>query len=96
MSICSINADITMEVMMCVTCGATFTVPMVVITEKRKRGGTFYCPNGHPQTFGETELDRLRKSEATLRSEKWNLEKRARSAERQLRRLQKPKKKKPK
>ncbi len=42
-------------------CGVTVLLPEVFIPERRKTGETFYCPNGHPRVYKETELDRARK-----------------------------------
>jgi hypothetical protein len=44
----------------CVNCGIAFAVPASFDTERRKDAVTFYCPNGHPQSYKAGEADRLR------------------------------------
>lgn len=65
--------------------------------KRREDGGTFYCPNGHSLTFGNSENSQLRRERDSLKQETARLasvadaaERRARAAEakskRQLRR----------
>jgi predicted RNA-binding Zn-ribbon protein involved in translation (DUF1610 family) len=51
-----------LEVQVCVSCGITFAAPVLFLNNPRKKGGDFYCPNGHSLSWnGNTELDRLKK-----------------------------------
>lgn len=51
----------TLEEVDCCQCGMKFAMPQVLLNGLRKNGGGFYCPLGHPLTFGETENDRLKR-----------------------------------
>jgi hypothetical protein len=52
--------EITLELTTCASCGIVFALVEVNMKNLRKSGNTFWCPNGHPLTFGETENDRLK------------------------------------
>jgi hypothetical protein len=68
----------------CCACGLVFVVPTTWEKARRSDGKGFNCPNGHSLTFGETEVDRLRKQLSEKeRSLSWALE-RASSTERRL------------
>jgi len=45
----------------CCNCGVTFFVPTDLQQRALKDGRTFYCPNGHGQSYTESERDRLKK-----------------------------------
>jgi hypothetical protein len=47
----------------CCNCGVTFAFPADLMRMAREKGPnkTFYCPNGHPQHFTTSEVDRLKK-----------------------------------
>lgn len=66
MSIIKISCDL--EVHDCCVCGIHFGVPPRLTQQKREKGGTFYCPNGHQLGWDETELDRLRKQAERARA----------------------------
>lgn len=48
------------------TCGVWFAIPQRMIDARREDGGTFYCPNGHKLSYGETALDKERKGAGRL------------------------------
>lgn len=58
----------------CCTCAVIFFVPTDLQKRAKADSRSFYCPNGHPQSYRETEAARLRKqleeSTAALQSEK--------------------------
>lgn len=56
----TLPTDVELDLQQC-TCGVYFGVPVRIIEVRRKDGGNFYCPNGHCLTFGDNELERLRK-----------------------------------
>lgn len=56
-----LNFDTALEAQVCGTCGITWAQPKEFTAQKRNDGKTFYCPNGHPWVFRETDLDKLRK-----------------------------------
>lgn len=45
----------------CGECGIRFAFDSELHDRRRNDGRTFYCPNGHPRAYIETENDRLRK-----------------------------------
>ena len=51
----------TIEVLTCCTCGIAYGMPGWFVKKRREDGENFYCPNGHSQVFGNSEVDRLRK-----------------------------------
>lgn len=64
-------------------CGVTFAVPDWMLTKLRQNRNSFYCPNGHGQSFtGETEEQKLRRE----------LEKVKKKAEEDLARVERQKK----
>lgn len=64
----TITAGCDLEVHCCCVCGIHFGVPFRLLQQKRQKGGTFYCPNGHQLGWNETELDRLRKQAERARA----------------------------
>lgn len=46
----------------CYKCHVVFGMTVEHDDLCRKRGGEFYCPNGHSQHYTETEIQRLEKS----------------------------------
>lgn len=53
---------ITMFLTDCANCGVVFAVTDTFDQKRRTDGQTFYCPNGHPLTYGENDLDQERKA----------------------------------
>lgn len=45
----------------CASCGVVFAIAENLYDRRRADKGTFYCPNGHTMTFGESDADRERK-----------------------------------
>ena len=43
----------------CYSCGVEFSSP--VISKRRNDGRAFWCPNGHQQSYSETEASKLKK-----------------------------------
>lgn len=81
--------------MACGICGCVYGIPKFMQAEKLRNGGDWYCPNGHCRTYAETEVDRLRKARNELCNEKWGLETDLKRANCKIKKLEKPKKKKP-
>lgn len=52
----------------CCRCGVSFTSP--VIAFRRNDGKGFYCPNGHPLTFGASQLDKVEKELERVKQER--------------------------
>lgn len=45
----------------CADCAVAFAIPKRMQQVKLEQRGTFYCPNGHANTYADTEIDRLRR-----------------------------------
>ena len=84
----------------CWKCGIVFGMPDHFQNKRREDGGTFYCPNGHAATYGETEAEKLRRERDRLKQQMAQKEDEARErleaeqkerkkVERKLRRVQK-------
>lgn len=50
-----------LETLSCYKCGTQFAVPPQWLRSRREDKAKFWCPNGHPQAFIESEAARLRK-----------------------------------
>lgn len=56
----------------CCTCGVAFAIPPDLKTQRLEDKNWFYCPNGHPQRFTESEADKLQRLlEEQKRSTEW-------------------------
>lgn len=65
--------SVTMTQTECPECGMAFAITERFEQERRKDGGTFYCPAGHRQHYGDgkveiqrREIERLKQNEARL------------------------------
>jgi hypothetical protein len=54
------TCGVMMETEVCCNCGITFGLPTDFQTNRRGDKKSFYCPNGHPQSYTRSEADRLR------------------------------------
>lgn len=59
----------TLVVMECYKCAIIFALPKELDRRNQRDGGTFWCPAGHPQVYGTSEVDKLKKKLA--REEEW-------------------------
>lgn len=50
-------------------CGITYGITEAFGNRRRKDGNPFYCPNGHSQSYGKSEADRLRAEKLQLESQ---------------------------
>ena len=50
----------------CCNCGVVFGVPAGYRNNRRKDKKAFYCPNGHGQSYKESEADQLRRERDRL------------------------------
>lgn len=55
-----LNFTTTLESQVCINCGVQFALPAELDRQLRQNKATFYCPNGHGQTYSQSEADRLR------------------------------------
>jgi hypothetical protein len=53
--------EILLTTMVCGKCGISFALPENYREKRQEDGGTFYCPNGDPSVYRETDLQRVRK-----------------------------------
>ena len=44
----------------CISCGIEFGVPNEFDDRRRRDGKSFHCPNGHAQSYGESDAARLK------------------------------------
>lgn len=58
--------ELVLDVSECITCGVVYGVSLEFEKARRGDGKTFYCPNGHSMTYGETDLTRAQKKAARL------------------------------
>lgn len=61
MSAVRINHELVLTTMNCCICGVVFAMPEHMRARAQENGNSFYCPNGHSQSYSESESDRLRK-----------------------------------
>lgn len=65
----TLTRSIQLEEMVCGKCSVNFAMPVEMYKRCLSQGDTFYCPNGHPRVFVESEVDRLRKKTERLKRE---------------------------
>lgn len=56
-----LNFDTALVSHICGECGITWAQPEGFTSARRTDGKTFYCPNGHPRVYRETDVEKLRK-----------------------------------
>lgn len=66
----------------CCNCGVIFAMPERIAKQRREDGKNFYCPNGHPMVYRESEADKLRRERDSLKQETARLEEEAAQARR--------------
>lgn len=64
------------EIEECCNCGMQFGLTTDYQKRRRRDGESFYCPSGHPQSYTESEIDKLKKqvrqkNEALERERGW-------------------------
>lgn len=57
------------ETLTCCNCGVVFAMLASLEKNRREDSKLFYCPNGHPQHFAESEADKLRRQLEKANSE---------------------------
>lgn len=62
----TIQVEINLQHVTCGECGLSFGLPDFYISNLRKSGKTFYCPNGHPRWYGPSEADKLKEELAKV------------------------------
>lgn len=76
------------ENLTCPQCGIYFGVPEHWVKSRREDKQTFYCPNGHSQSFKESETERLRRERDRLKQDNAYLESQRMEAEAKARRFE--------
>ena len=61
MSQVTVSHEVTLVTEECITCGVVFGVTLEYQNRRRQYGDRYCCPNGHGQSYSESEADRLRK-----------------------------------
>jgi hypothetical protein len=60
------DLSIGLYILDCANCGLVFAINTDFEDRRREDGKAFYCPNGHVQSWSETEADRERKKAERL------------------------------
>ena len=55
-----VYTSVDLEPIECCNCAVIFGVPPQWNINRRETKQTFYCPNGHPQSYTKSDADRLR------------------------------------
>ncbi len=72
------------QTMTCGECGVHFKVPSGFQRERKERGLTWYCPNGHGRVYRETDVERLTRELEAERTARRNNAARADKLEKDL------------
>lgn len=72
---------LTLQTVACCTCHVCFGLESNHYLQIRRNGSRFFCPNGHCQSFTETEVQRLARQLETARAETQRAIERATKAE---------------
>lgn len=56
----TLRTNTVLEAQECVSCGVMFALPQELTVERQGDGQSFYCPNGHSQSYTTTDAVRLR------------------------------------
>lgn len=90
------NQEVTLTTTVCCTCGVTYAMPERLREQRKEHGGNFYCPNGHPQIFSESDVTRLtrerdaaRRDAAQQREAYFAEQRRHEATQREMRRIKK-------
>lgn len=78
----TVTREITLIDMQCGECDLTFAVPDYWRNKKRQTGETFYCPNGHPRCYRDSDNTKLEKRISSLESTNTHLRDQAEAAAR--------------
>jgi hypothetical protein len=70
----------TFDELNCTSCGCPFGMPVGYLNNRRGDKKTFYCPNGHPMSYSESEADRLRRERDRLKQDQARLEEESKQA----------------
>jgi len=69
------KVEVTLITIGCATCGVVFAMPEILNETLIQTGNTFYCPNGHSLTHGESDNEKLKrriKNQADSLSNQYN------------------------
>lgn len=61
------------ELQDCINCAVRFGVPEGFTANRRRDKRTFWCPNGHPMSYTQSEADLLRRERDRLKQEQARL-----------------------
>lgn len=56
----TITAKVKLDTIECCNCGVIFAMPTELNDKYHRKGGSFYCPNGHGQSYTKTREMKLR------------------------------------
>ena len=78
-----------MNTIECCNCGCIFGVSDFWQQNKRKTKDTFYCPNGHPQSYSESSEDKMRRERDRAVQEQARLAEEVTAKDKELAKLKK-------
>lgn len=55
----ALTSELEIVIEECIECGAKFGITKTMHTFKKNNKKTFYCPNGHAQSYTKSEAERL-------------------------------------
>lgn len=88
MGLTAIRFDVELVVQTCCVCGIQFAFPTHWNTRRREDHATWYCPNGHSQSYLiESEVEKERRKSAMLADQVRMEREQREKAERQLKRV---------
>lgn len=62
------NVFITLTEIVCCNCSTHFAMDASLDQRLLETGGIFYCPNGHGQSYSDTEVAKLKRQNQALRN----------------------------
>jgi hypothetical protein len=62
MNTITLEREIVLVTHECISCGVIFGMTKQFDDRRKQDKASFYCPNGHPAAYVESEADRLRRS----------------------------------
>lgn len=64
----AVSVSFKITVMDCPVCGVVFGVTDEFVDCRRKDGASFYCPNAHSMSYGESALDKAQRDAARAKA----------------------------
>lgn len=72
----NVNLPTDFERQDCISCGVIFLIPVILGKTFRQNKQSFYCPNGHAQSYSESVADKLRRELSEEKQRRQNADQR--------------------